>query len=70
MLKRMLVFSHRMVFIENEAAVLCITKWEHTRAFAAQSSIQLFDIAFAINVSFCGSLFKHILAWKQDISKR
>ena len=36
-----------------------------------QSSAQLFDIAFAIKkFSFCGALFKRILAWKRDISKR
>ena len=28
----MLVFSHKMVFIENEAALLCVTMREHTRA--------------------------------------
>ena len=32
LLKRMLVFSHKMVFIENEAALLCVTMREHTRA--------------------------------------
>ena len=36
-----------------------------------QSSEQLFDIAFAIKkFSFCGALFKRILAWKRDISKK
>ena len=30
--KRILVFSHKMVFIENEAALLCVTMREHTRA--------------------------------------
>ena len=35
-----------------------------------QSSVQLFDIAFAIKkFSFCRALFKRILAQKQDISK-
>ena len=35
-----------------------------------QSSVQLFDIAFAIKrFSFCGALFKRILAFKRDISK-
>ena len=35
-----------------------------------QASVQLFDIAFAIKkFSFCGALFKCILAWKRDISK-
>ena len=56
----MLVFSHKMVFIENEAALLCVTMWERARAFAAQSSIQiqLFDIAFGIKkVSFCGAFW-------------
>ena len=35
-----------------------------------QSSVQLFDVAFSIKkFSFCGALFKRILAWKRDISK-
>ena len=35
-----------------------------------ESSVQLFDIAFAIKrFSFCGTRFKRILAWKRDISK-
>ena len=37
-----------MVFIENEAALLCVTMWERARAFAAQSRMQLFDITFAM----------------------
>ena len=32
LLKRMLVFSHKMVFIENEAALLCVTMREGARA--------------------------------------
>ena len=36
-----------------------------------QSSVQLFDIAFSIKkFSLCGALFKRILAWKKDISKK
>ena len=36
-----------------------------------QSIVKLFDIAFAIKkFSFCGALFKRILAWKRDISKK
>ena len=31
----MLVVSHKMVFIENEAALLCVTIREHARSFAA-----------------------------------
>ena len=31
----MLVFSHKMVFIENEAALLCATMRECAREFAA-----------------------------------
>ena len=35
-----------------------------------QSSVQLFDITFAIKkFNFCGALFKCILAWKRGISK-
>ena len=65
----MLVFSHKMVLIENEAALLCVTMRE--RAIQLRSSVQLFDIAFVIKKSsFCGALFKRILAWKQGISKR
>ena len=54
-----------MVFIENEAALLCVTMRECARALQLQSSVQRFDIAFAIKkFSFCGALFKRILAWK------
>ena len=57
----MLVFSHKMAFIENKVALGYLQ---------LQSSVHLFDIAFAIKkFSFCGALFKHILAWKRDISK-
>ena len=31
----MLVFSHKIVFIENEAALLCATMRERAKAFAA-----------------------------------
>ena len=35
-----------------------------------QSSAQLFDTAFTITKSsFCGALFKRILAWDRGISK-
>ena len=41
------------------------------RHLQLQSRVQLFDIAFAINkFSFCGALFKCILAWERGISKR
>ena len=41
------------------------------RHLQLQSRVQLFDIAFAINkFSFCGALFKRILAWERGISKR
>ena len=53
----MLLFSHKMVFIENEAALLCVTMRERVRALQLQSSVQGFDIAFAIKkFSFCGTL--------------
>ena len=46
-----------MVFIENEAALLCVTMRERARALQLQSSVQRFDIAFAIKkFSFCGAL--------------
>ena len=67
----MLVSSRKMFLIENEAALLCVTMRERARALQLQSSVQRFDIAFAIKkFSFCGALFKRILAWKQGISKR
>ena len=40
----MLIFLHKMVIIENEAVLLCVTMLQRARAF----SVQLFDIAFAI----------------------
>ena len=33
--KRQLVFSHKMVFVKNEAALLCVTMRERARAFVA-----------------------------------
>ena len=52
----MLVFLHKMVFIENEAALLCVTMHEQGH-LQLQSSVQLFDIAFVIKKSsFCGAL--------------
>ena len=55
----MLLFSHKLVFIENETALLCVTMRERARAFASVR----FDIAFAIKkFIFCGALFKRILA--------
>ena len=67
----MLLFSHKMIFIKNEVLLLCVTMRERARAFAATIECQLFDIPFSIKkFSFCGALFKRILAWKQDISKR
>ena len=47
----MFVFSLKIVFIENEAVLLCVTIWERARAFAA-----------TIQFSFCDALFKRILA--------
>ena len=35
LLKRMLVFSHKMVFIETKAALLFVTMQEHARASSA-----------------------------------
>ena len=35
LLKGMLTFAHKMVFIENEAALLCVTMRERARTFAA-----------------------------------
>ena len=40
----MLLVLHKVVFIENKAAVLCVTMREHARGFV----VHLFDIAFAI----------------------
>ena len=67
----MLLFPHKMVFIKNEAVLLCELCGNVQGHLQLQSSVQRFDIAFAIKkFSFCGALFKRILAWKQDISKR
>ena len=61
----MLVFSHKIVFIENKAALLCVAMRERARTFVATISVQLFDIAFVIKkFSFCDALFKRILVWK------
>ena len=47
---------------------LCGNVQEHLQL---QSSVQLFDIVFTIKkFRFFGALFKRILTWKRDISKR
>ena len=57
----MLVFSHKMVFIKNETALLCATIGNVQGHLQLQSSVKLFDIAFAIKkFSFCGARFKRI----------
>ena len=71
----MLVFSHKAVFIKNDAALLWVTGTcgnvqGHVQRMRKvqghlqlQSSVHLFDIAFSIKkFSFCGALFKRILA--------
>ena len=35
LLIRMLVFSHKLIFIKNETALLCVTMQERARAFVA-----------------------------------
>ena len=67
----MLLFPHKMVFIKNEAALLCVTMQQRARAFAGTIYCTRFDIAFAVrNVSVWGALFKRILLWERGISKR
>ena len=67
----MSVFSHKMFFIKNEAALLCVISGTVQGHLQLQSSVQLFDVAFSIKkFSFCDALFKRILAWKRDISKK
>ena len=51
LLKRILAFSHKMIFIENEAALLCATMRELAREFAAF-------------FSFCVAIFDCILSWE------
>ena len=68
----MLVLSHKIVFIENEAA---FTMHNYAGTLQGhlqlQSSVKHFDITFAITkFSFCGALFKQTLAKEQGISKR
>ena len=79
LLKRMLVLSHKMVLIKNKAALLCLTMRERSKGICNYNlvynfAIQLIaysQIAFAIKkFSFCGALFKRILAWERGISKR
>ena len=51
LLKRMSVFSHKMVFIKNEAALLCVISGTVQGHLQQQSSVQLFDVAFSIKKS-------------------
>ena len=56
--------------MENEAALLCVTKRERARTFVATIQCTTFDVDFSIKkFSFFGALFKRILAWKRDIFK-
>ena len=79
LLKRMLVLSHKMILIKNEAALLCITMQERAMGICSYNLVYNFTIqliaysyiAFAIKkFSFCGALFKRILGWERGISKR
>ena len=59
-----------MVFIENEAALLCVTMRERARALQLQSSVQRFDIAFAIEkFNFCGTLLNAFLHENEAFSR-
>ena len=54
----MLLVSYKMVFLENEVALLL------------QFSVELFCLLFTIKkFTFCGALFKRILAWERGTSK-
>ena len=53
LLKRILIFSHKMVFIENE--LLCVIMREHARIFAA--TIQSTTFCAIKTFSFCGARF-------------
>ena len=67
----MFLVSHKLVFIKKEVALLCVTMRERARAFAAIIYLQLFDLTIVITkLSFCGALFKRIVTWERDISKR
>ena len=64
------MFPHKMVLVENEAVLLCVTMRNLQLHLRLHSSVQRFDIAFVIKKSgFCGGLFKRILAWQHSISK-
>ena len=52
----MLLVLHKVVFIENKAAVLCVTMREHARGFVAH----LFDIALPLqNLELWGTFQTH-----------
>ena len=67
-----MLVSHKMVFIENEAALLCVTMQERACIYncnlACNFLILLLPLAKKFN--FCGALFKCILAWERDIVLR
>ena len=63
----MLIFLHKIVFIENETGVLCGNVQGDLQV---QSKLKVFDIAFAIKIfNFCDALSKCTLVWEQGISK-
>ena len=66
----MLVFSHKMVFIKNETALLCVTMPEREGHLQLQSSARLFDVAFSIKkFSFCGALLNVFWYGKETVPK-
>ena len=73
LLKSILVFSHKMVFIKNEAALLCVTVCKCARASTWSYNLvyNVFGISFAIkSFSFCGAFFKRILVWERGFFRR
>ena len=67
LLKGMLLVSHKVVFVKNEAFLLCATMLERTRAFAATIQCITFDIAFAIT-KFTRIVFK-IKIWHSCLNR-
>ena len=70
----MLLVSNKVIFIEKEAILLCVTRRKlvtrvmRNTHLQLQSSVKLFDMAFAITKSsFCDALFKRIFTLEQGI---
>ena len=59
-LKRMLVFSHKIVFIENEAAILCLTMLGRAKLFASTIQCIILPLKSSVFLVHFSNTFSHV----------